>query len=504
MADRKTEERKHLFGTTEKSDFILNMSQEQTYKLCGIYSMIAISVLLVINVMYTIAKHTFDYVEDGVTHYADDLFATYSSYLVIGAGLIGFWFFLVGRMKKEIVVKNNKPLVIPLLIIAVSAWSMFASGAISTAFFGYLDRSEGLLTILAYWGFFAAGMAVTGDKWRARFIDFLVCVGLVNAVMAILQSIPALHDAIPNKFKDLYVRAGTVAANDNEIVNIDGIYKKSYAATGFTITPHALAAVMTIIFALAAAGFVFEKSRKKKIFYGASSVLFAYTALLTKTITGPIGIASAAFAVLVIAAVKSGAKKQKAPLIIAACLAVAVAAGSAGLLVSETVIPEDEKIIYTDGFNHLSIGLPSRTDTKEWIYSYLWSDGAYAMQQHIITGTGPDNWSEMYTCGLTIDRSYNEYIDVGMQRGIFALVLHCLFLIVTFVKLVQAAIMHFRDEEKISWAALGFLSAFFAYLVQAFFNVSSNYSSAYFYLIAGIAWSYCAAKKYSKKTKQND
>ena len=94
MADRKTEERKHLFGTTEKSDFILNMTQEQTYKLCGIYSMIAISVLLVINVLYTIAKHTFDYVEDGITHYADDLFATYSSYLVIGAGLIGFWFFL--------------------------------------------------------------------------------------------------------------------------------------------------------------------------------------------------------------------------------------------------------------------------------------------------------------------------------------------------------------------------------------------------------------------------
>ena len=75
MADRKTEERKHLFGTTEKSDFILNMTQEQTYKLCGIYSMIAISVLLAINVMYTIAKHTFDYVEDGITHNAEDLFA---------------------------------------------------------------------------------------------------------------------------------------------------------------------------------------------------------------------------------------------------------------------------------------------------------------------------------------------------------------------------------------------------------------------------------------------
>ncbi len=107
MAQQKPGERKHLFGTTEKSDFILNMNQQQTFKLCGLYSIIAIAVLAAINIPFTILKHTFDYKdEEGVLHYADDLVAHYASILVVGAGLIGFWFFLVARMKKEI--KNEK------------------------------------------------------------------------------------------------------------------------------------------------------------------------------------------------------------------------------------------------------------------------------------------------------------------------------------------------------------------------------------------------------------
>ena len=134
MAERKIEERKHLFGTTEKSDFILNMTPQGTHKLCGLYSIIAIAVLLAVNIPYYIASHEFNYAEDGIRHYSDDLFADYIGILVIGVGLIGFWFFLVGRMKKEIVLKDNRALLIPVFIIAVSAWSMFASGAISTAF----------------------------------------------------------------------------------------------------------------------------------------------------------------------------------------------------------------------------------------------------------------------------------------------------------------------------------------------------------------------------------
>ena len=506
MAEKKTEERKHLFGTTEKSDFILNMTKEQTYKLCGLYSIIAIGILFLINIPYTIAKHTFDYIdEDNVRKYADDIFANYACILVIGAGLIGFWFFLVGKMKKEIVICKNRSLAIIVLILAVSAWSMFAADDISTAFLGYLDRSEGLLTILAYWGFFAAGMAVTGDKWRLKFTDFIVGLGLFNAVVGILQTVPGLYDVIPNKFRDLFIRLGETPMSQNEIfISGHGIFDKAQPATGLLITPFALAAVMTIVFGLAASGLIYEKSGKRKIFYGVSALASVAAAVLSKTIVGIIGISAAALTVVIVAVVASAKKKQKSPMIIALSTLVVTAGCIIALTLSGASELRDEEIINTDSFYRLSIGT-SRTDQEEWIYSYLWSDGAYVMQQHPITGTGPDNWAEMYNLGCkVVDRSYNEYIDVGMQRGILCLVLYVVFLLVTLKKMFSAAGQHFKDEKAVCWVSLGIIAAMTGYLVQAFFNIGSNYSSPYFFILCGIGWSYFAAGKKSKSAKKAD
>lgn len=505
MSEQKPGQRKHLFGSTEKSDFILNMTQEQTFKLCGLYSIIAIAVLLAINIPYTFIKHTFDYVdEDKITHYADSLLADYASILVIAAGLVGFWFFLVGRMKKEIILKNNRSLSVIVLVLAVSAWAMFASDDISTGFFGYLDRSEGLLTILAYWGFFAAGMSLTGDKWRHKVSDFFIAVGLFNAVVGILQSIPAFYDVVPNKFKDLFIRLGSEAVADNEFaVEGQGIFEKGYAATGFLITPFALAAVMTITFGLAAAGFAFEKSGKKKIFYGVSAVVCTAAAVLTKTIVGMIGIGAATLVLLIVAVVASAKTKQKKPLIIAVCTALAAGVCVASLVLTEAAEFKDEEVIYTDTFYRLSTGYPREDDEGLWIYPYLWNDGAYLIESHPITGVGPDNWSVMYEEGLcTTDRSFNEYIDVAMQRGVICLALYIVFLLITIKKLICAAANHFKDDQTTCWVALGLLCAIMGYIVQAFFNSASNFSSPYFFIIAGIAWSYFAGKTGEKKKEK--
>ena len=493
MAEQKSGERKHLFGTTEKSDFILNMNQQQTFKLCGLYSIIAIAVLAAINIPFTILKHTFDYVdEDNITHYADDLIAHYASILVVGAGLIGFWFFLVGRMKKEIVIKDNKLLLIPAFIIAVSAWSMFASGNISTCFFGYLDRSEGLLTILAYWGFFAAGMAVTGDKWRQRFTDFLAALGLLNAVVGILQSIPALYDVMPNKFKDLFVRFGATPGA-GEIATSEGIYEKGYAASGLLITPFALAAVMTLVIAITLTGFALVKSGKKKAFYGVTAISCTAAAVLTKTLVGAVGAGAAVVAALVIVCVKAGVKKQKVPAVLALCAAAAAVGCAAVLYTTGAAQLKDEQVMYTETNHRLSVGNP-REEKSQWIYEYMWSDGAYVIQQHPVVGVGPDNWSEMFELKLTADRVYNQYLDVGMQRGVICLGLYGLFLIVTVVKLGKAVKKHFKDEENVSWVAAGLMAAVIAYMIQAFFNSGNNYSTPYFMLITGMGWSYFGAK----------
>jgi O-antigen ligase len=101
----------------------------------------------------------------------------------------------------------------------------------------------------------------------------------------------------------------------------------------------------------------------------------------------------------------------------------------------------------------------------------------------------------MYDAMCTTDRSFNEYIDVAMQRGILCLVLYVVFLLITLKKMGSAVAAHFKDSQTVCWVSVGLLCAFAGYLVQAFFNSGSNYSSPYFFIIAGIGWSYMAAGK---------
>ena len=101
----------------------------------------------------------------------------------------------------------------------------------------------------------------------------------------------------------------------------------------------------------------------------------------------------------------------------------------------------------------------------------------------------------MFESLCTTDRSFNEYIDVGMQRGLICLALYVVFLLITLKKMGSAAAAHLKDEKTVCWVSVGLLCAFAGYLVQAFFNSGSNYSSPYFFMIAGIGWSYMAAGK---------
>lgn len=94
--------------------------------------------------------------------------------------------------------------------------------------------------------------------------------------------------------------------------------------------------------------------------------------------------------------------------------------------------------------------------------------------------------------GIVFDRAHNEYLNLWITEGIFALVIYLVFLFALFLpgiamfmkKKKTGAVRHVGDEvSKIA------LFAFFGYIAQAFFNISVVQVAPYFWMICGLLYS---------------
>ena len=493
-------ERKHLFGTSEKSDFILNMSEESAQKMSGIYGLICIAFLCAMAIPYYFTQNIKYGMDETVnrTLYLNEKFIFFISTAVLITGFVGFIIFMVSCMKKQVLIAKNKALFLPVLILAVTLVSCLASGEIFTAFYGYLDRSEGMLTIIGYWGLFAAGLSVTNADRRLRISDTFVGFGIFQSLVGILQVIPATAKIVPNYFKDVFYgfsddKSGLIFNSETKLY-----YTREYIPTGFVCSPHALAAVLTLTFALALIGFVYAESKGRRIFCGAGALLMSAVMVLTCTLTAVVGLGTVLLITLVITAIKAGKEKAKKPIAVCCAALVAIGAVFGALAAAGKFRLLDERLIYHDSFDRLSISDVDRNKESEWIYSYLWDNGSYVIEQNPLFGVGPDNWSKMVSqYGLDIDRSYNEFIDIFMTRGIFTLVLTCLFCILTLIKGFRTLAAFISGNARAADAA--FMVAVTAYLVQSVFNISSVTSTPYFFLILGLVWSREALGKVKKE-----
>ncbi len=502
MADRK-----HLFGTSEKSDFIVNMTDEGAKKFCAMYCIIAMIIIELAAIPYYLTKNVVDYTENvnglDVPHYLSDKIIYWAAVVMFGLGLLGLSVFLIGKMKKQISLANNKALLWLGGVIVMSLISALAAESIVNSMTGYLDRAEGFLTLIGYYGFFAAAFTVIGEGWKKRLCQVIVCIGAVNAVVGILQIIPALSETIPNWFNKLNIN----------FFNAHAIP----AANGLAMTPHALAALLTVAFAVSFAMAVYAENGKMKLLYGAACVLMAAAAQMTRLLTAWIGIGCAVVLGIVLAIVYQLRHKAadeesdtheniKQTVITAVCVAAFSCAALGGMLALQlNSYTEDdgyktfydEEIIRTDSIRMLMLLQKADESADEWIYPYLWDDGMFVAEQVPLLGTGPDNWETAYKYGLGIDRCYNEYVDTAVQRGFLTLGLYVIFLLITIVKAVQAFALFVKGEA--GPAAPAVLTAVLAYSVQAFFNISTLESTPFFFICAGLAWSYFAVKRTKEK-----
>ena len=85
--------------------------------------------------------------------------------------------------------------------------------------------------------------------------------------------------------------------------------------------------------------------------------------------------------------------------------------------------------------------------------------------------------------GIQFDKAHNEYLNLWITEGIFALVFYLIFLFALFIPGLK---QFFGGEKKKARLSKIAFFAFFGYIAQAFFNISVVQVAPYFWMICGL------------------
>lgn len=461
---------KTIFGTTEKSNFILNMKYETVSKWINGLLCACIIVPLLGGMFIT-------FVTKASSFLGSFLYAT---------GFSCILFFIVQLLRKDISLKSYPAAFIIFGMALLAAASYYkvvinydSQEYINTAIMGELGRYEGLLSLLAYFGIFLLAMTVKKRASVRTVLDILVGAGIVQAIFAVMQHIPW---GFPSDFRDLPALL---------------LLKNVHLSSGLADSPIFYGSFLTLASGAAIIGAVYDESVIRARVYGASAAAFFLTGLFTSSVVPLIGIGTALVIAVAIElfrknSIRFEGRKLSSPGKRLAVLIIVYVIIFALVFAFQGIYLRDKAIAYSDGFYRLFIiGAPSPVHEQS-----LWQIGAersFALiKENPLLGVGPDlmakvqiSREDMFTD--SIDRSYNEYLYIAATRGIPSLILYAALLVMTFIRLFKGMKEFYSDGKM--WFRPALLTAALAYSVQAFFSASAVTVAPFFWLIAGMAWS---------------
>ena len=486
---------KTIFGTTEKSNFILNMKKTTLQKWIG--ALLIVSVVLP-QLFSFICKLT------GIS-------SALVSIAVYATGFMCILFYIIVMLKKELIVKENPSHIIAFVLAGLTLVayivvcsniysSQYLAGAnadalIKTMLIGEDGRYEGIATLLVYIGFFLLATAVPSEKTICALGDVFIGTGLFQCVIAVLQHIPNLN--ILTEYSNL----ATVAL------------KNVMLSSGLEESPIFFGTYLTILFGAAVNGALYSKSSARAWIYGITAVFAVVTGLFTSSIVPIIGIGCAFAASAVIAVIKKVKFEKgviKSSLLRLAAITGAIAAAAALICVFQGIYIRDKAIAYEDAFYRLFIVGSYSPVNKQSLYEIGWGRSLYFIKGgNPLFGIGPDCFAKVQSmlksmATDSIDKSYNEYLYVAVTRGLLAFAAYAALLGYVFVCCVRGIKKFAADSSK--WYYAAFAAIVFAYSVQAFFSASTIAVSPLIWMIMGFACAKnieCGDNPFSrKKSKQ--
>lgn len=443
---------KTIFNTTEKSNFILNMKEENVDRL----SLFVLAGVCIIMTLSQIPAE-FSYSLTDVPFLALGI----SGVLVVVTGII--------LMLRKHMVKNNiAGLAIMLFLFVWSMVSYYNSYNLKTSLWGQDGRYDGLVTMIIYIFLFISASMISDGKIE-RLFDIMTGAGLFQCLWAVYQLFP---------FGKSYYR------------NLEAIAEKNvYLTSGLAGNPFFFAMLMSVLLSVSVFGAVFGSDRRHRIYYGTASVIFTLAALQTHTVSAVIAVIVIYAVSLITAAVKHKFNKISLIIFILGIAAIIVELASGYRFY-------DGGIAWQDSFYRLGVtGYYSFThsdfdvNSPGEVYSYFWNEALEAIKDFPLAGTGIDcfSYTQYKTSNIlqyelnSIDRPYNDYLFLAATRGIPYLIGYVALLVYTLVNSIRNAI---KNNE---WYYKAMPFAVVIFMIVSIFNNSSVGVMPFIWIILGLS-----------------
>ncbi len=458
---------KTIFGTTEKSNFILNMTNSQFNKtasvlfITGFLLMFVSSAAAEILANGSISVATFDW-------------KILPSVGLGIAGILGISVFIIALIKQTLTKKQIAAAVI-CLVLTVFMYISYVN-AITTvqdynAFLGFrYGRYEGMMVLLSYVFIFLGSMSVNSEKSLNSILRVFSLVTLLECIWSALQFIPS--------FPSMYYR-------------IPYLIKNPMLPSGTTGSPAFLATLLAAGLVFSAFGAMHDKTQGFSVIYRLTVLPASFFLVKTQTLIGYVS-AAVILAALTADCIRTG-KEDKSGRSVLVLAVAGFGAAIAFILVKGFGIYDGE-VIWQDGcrriaaFGQYSADYEGSFDIhsiKE-VYPFLWNKAYDVIKQFPVTGIGPDAFVFLQRKGsfndvpLSADRPYSEYLFYAATVGIPAAAAFTALLFYSAANSIKSAV-----SDK-SWIFRASVVTSLLYIVTAFITNSTATVTPFIWFILGI------------------
>lgn len=426
---------KQLFKSSEKSNFILNMTEEK-------YSSIASKILFFTCI--AVSLFTLPY----------ELSENVGSPLISGGlavcGVTCMIMALIAAMKKYI----TKDMLVPVgafgFMLVWGVISLINSYDVKISFYGFDGRGEGILAIIFYFCFFITALTIKGKKSVSLVMDAVAAVGTINALWGIMQ----IFGAVPTNYGSV---VATVPWDSTDKIN---------AASGLSQSPLFLAMVLGISLVTVLSGAVLCEKKARRVIYAVSGCIMSFVLIFTYSVAGWIAFGIAVVTSFILVFTKKVPKKRLISIacaVLSSALAIQLICFGVGNIYGKYKL-HDGPIMWWDSWYRIEASgdynLPevkdsyTALDDVSYVYKYTFGKTIDIIKENALVGTGPENLifpqvneqiimsdGSMRIAGEsgtsnegTFDKVYNEFLYVAATRGIPSLIAFVVLLVSVLAK----------------------------------------------------------------------